>query len=115
MTARRLTVLVDHPPRELLRVREDADLVLAALALDLPVVVAFVGNGVYHCCRPRRTLGSDPSAVYGSLALYDVERLVVERESLELRGLATAPLRFGVEPVSRSQIGDLLRSADVLL
>ncbi len=115
MTTKRITVLIDQPPRERMGVKEQVDLVLAALALEQEVTVVFVGNGVYHCCQPDPRPDQDPSAVYGSLALYDVDRLLVEAESLEVRGLLDADLRFGVERISRPELGDLLRAGDHVL
>ena len=113
--AANLLFLIDHPPRRHDLVREEVDLVLAALALEQTVTVAFVADGVYHCLAPRSSPGRDPSAAFGSLSLYDVNRMVVESESLTERGLRDASLRFEVEPIARQALRQLLRAQDLVL
>lgn len=108
-------LLVDHPPRDAARTRERLDLALAALALEQLVTVVFVGEGVYHCLPPDRRPDSDVSAAFGSLDLYDVDRFLVEEESLLERDLPLEGLRFDLEPVSRRALRDLLRGQDRLL
>jgi len=50
-----------------------------------------------------------------SLDGYDVEKLYVERESMEMRGLAEADLLVPVEVLSSAQMADLIAAQDVVL
>lgn len=108
-------LMVDHPPRDACRTREQLDLALAALALEQLVTVVFIGEGVYHCLPPDRRPDSDVSAGFGSLELYDVDRFLIEEDSLLERDLGREKLRFDLEPISRHALRDLIREQDLLL
>ena len=47
--------------------------------------------------------------------MYDVEKLYVERESLEIRGLSEDELIVPVEILTNSELGALMAEQDVIL
>jgi tRNA 2-thiouridine synthesizing protein C len=55
------------------------------------------------------------SPTYRALDGYDVEKLYVERESLEARGIAEDQLLVDVEVLSSAQMGELMAQQDVVL
>jgi tRNA 2-thiouridine synthesizing protein C len=55
------------------------------------------------------------SPTYRALEGYDVEKLYVEKESLEERGLTADDLIVPVEVVSRAEMADLMDEQDVIL
>jgi tRNA 2-thiouridine synthesizing protein C len=55
------------------------------------------------------------SPAYRALAMYDVEKLYVEKESMEQRGLTADDLIVPVEILSTSGLADLMEQRDVIL
>ena len=55
------------------------------------------------------------SPTYRALEMYDVEKLYVEKESLEARGLTEEDLVVPVEVMTNSEIGKLMEQQDVVL
>ena len=55
------------------------------------------------------------SPTYRALEGYDIEKLFVERESLEARGLAEENLVVPVEVLSREEMGKLMEEQDVVV
>ena len=55
------------------------------------------------------------SPTYRALEMYDVEKLYVEKESLQARGLTEEDLVVPVEVMSNSEIGELMEQQDVVL
>ncbi len=55
------------------------------------------------------------SPTYRALDGYDVEKLYVEKESMEARGLSEDDLIVPVEMVSSDQLRDIMAAQDVIL
>jgi tRNA 2-thiouridine synthesizing protein C len=94
--------------------------------------MAFIGDGVFQLKQGQDTVDSDMknfSPAYRALGDYEVNRLYVERESLEERGLNEDDLmpltwededddwaeKKSIHIVSRTQLADLLEEQDVIL
>ena len=94
--------------------------------------MAFIGDGVFQLKQGQDTVDSDMknfSPAYRALGDYEVNRLYVERESLEERGLNEDDLmpltwededddwteKKSIHIVSRAQLSDLLEAQDVIL
>ena len=75
-------------------------------------------DGVYQIKKGQDTAAigmKNFSPAYRALEMYDVEKLYVERESLEARGLNEDELIVPVEVLSKDQIGQLMVEQDVVL
>jgi tRNA 2-thiouridine synthesizing protein C len=97
---------------------EGLEVVLIGAAFEQDVSVAFVDDGVYQLKKGQDTSQSGMknfSPTYRALEMYDVEKLYVEQESLEERGLTQEDLVVPVEVLSRAQLADLLEQQDVIL
>lgn len=97
---------------------ESLEVVLAAAAFEQRVTVLFMDDGVYQLVKGQQTeaLGvKDFSPTYRALEMYEVERVVVESESLRRRGLKPEDLLIPVEILNESDVGDLFESHDILL
>jgi tRNA 2-thiouridine synthesizing protein C len=55
------------------------------------------------------------SPAYRALEGYDIEKLYVEKESLEARGLSEADLLVDVTVLDRKEMGELMNQQDVVL
>ncbi|HHO69334.1 MAG TPA: sulfurtransferase complex subunit TusC [Gammaproteobacteria bacterium] len=97
---------------------ESLEVVLIAAAFEQDVTLAFLDDGVYQIVKGQDTeeIGvKNFSPIYRALEGYDVEKLFVEKESLESRGLTTDDLLVPVEVISREQMADLMEEQEVIL
>ncbi len=97
---------------------ESLEVVLIGAAFDQDVSLVFLDDGVYQLKKGQRTQGigqKNFSATYRALADYDVEKLYVERESLEVRGLTVDDLLVSVQVLNSAELGELMERQDVVL
>ena len=97
---------------------ESLEVVLISAAFDQNVSVAFLDDGVYQLKKGQQTKGIETknfSPTYRALEGYDVEKLYVERESLEARGLTEADLLVDVTVLGSRELGQLMDEQDVVL
>lgn len=97
---------------------ESLEVVLIGAAFDQDVSVVFMDDGVFQLKKGQQTQAigiKNFSPAYRALEMYDVEKLYVEKESLENRGLSEDELLVPVLVLSRAEIGDLMEQQDVLL
>lgn len=106
------------PPYGTVYALEVLEMVLISAAFDQDVHLAFLDDGVYQIKKGQDTkdLGhKNFSPTYRALEGYDIEKLFVEKESLEERGLTAADLMVDVEVVSRADMAKLMGEMDVIL
>ncbi len=97
---------------------EGLEVVLIGAAFEQDVSVVFVDDGVYQLKKGQDTSGSDMknfSPTYRALEMYDVEKLYVEKESLDARGLTQEDLLVPVEIVGSAELTELMEQQDVIL
>jgi tRNA 2-thiouridine synthesizing protein C len=97
---------------------EGLEVVLISAAFEQDVSLAFVDDGVFEVKKGQDTkaLGQKNfSPTYRALEGYDIEKLYVERESMEMRGLSEADLLVDVQVVSAAEMADLMAEQDVLI
>ena len=96
---------------------EALEVVLVGAAFDQDVSVVFMDDGVYQLKKGQDTSGvgmKNFSPAYRALEMYDVEKLYVEKESLQTRGLTEEQLIVPVEVLSQDEIGELMEQQDVI-
>ena len=96
---------------------EALEVVLVGAAFDQDVSVVFMDDGVYQLKKDQDTSGvgmKNFSPAYRALEMYDVEKLYVEKESLQTRGLTEEQLIVPVEVLSQDEIGELMEQQDVI-
>jgi tRNA 2-thiouridine synthesizing protein C len=97
---------------------ESLEVVLITATFDQDVSLVFLDDGVYELVKGQnsKALGiKNFSPTYRALEGYDVEKLYVERESMESRGLAPEDLLVPVEVLSSAEMADLMAEQDVVL
>jgi tRNA 2-thiouridine synthesizing protein C len=111
---------------------ESLEVVLIGAAFEQDVALAFVDDGVFQLTKGQNTDGigvKNFSPTFRALGDYDVQKLYVERESLEERGLSEDDLievmyededddweeKPAIHVVSRAEIADVMADADVVL
>ena len=111
---------------------ESLEVVLIGAAFEQNVTLAFVDDGVYQIAKGQDTseLGiKNFSPTYSALGDYDVNKIYVEKESLEARGLTIddlMPLTYededddwaekdSIHVVSTQELAELMDKQDVVL
>lgn len=97
---------------------ESLEVVLIAATFDQDVSLAFLDDGVYELVKGQNTKASgikNFSPTYRALDGYDVEKLYVERESLDARGLTAQDLLVPVEVLDSAAMAALMAEQDVVL
>ncbi len=107
-----------HAPYGTIYALEGLEVVLIGAAFDQDVSMVFVDDGVYQLKKGQDTAESDMknfSPTYRALEMYDVEKLYVERESMQRRGLTEEDFIVPVEVLDSAQLTDLMEEQDVIL
>ncbi|GKY86403.1 sulfurtransferase complex subunit TusC [Sinisalibacter aestuarii] len=111
---------------------ESLEVVLIGAAFEQDVALAFVDDGVFQLTKGQNTDGigvKNFSPTFRALGDYDVQKLYVERESLEERGLSEDDLmevvyededddweeKPAIRVISRAEMADVMADADVVL
>ncbi len=97
---------------------ESLEVVLIAAAFDQDVSLAFLDDGVYQVVKGQHTKGIDVknfSPTYRALEGYDIEKLYVEKESMEARGLKESDFIVPMKIIGAQEMADLMLSQDVVL
>jgi len=97
---------------------ESLEVVLIAAAFEQDVSLVFMDDGVYQIKKGQNTeaIGvKNFSPTYRALEGYDVEKLYVEKESLESRGMTTEDLVVPVQLLDKDQLAALMEEQEVIL
>ena len=97
---------------------ESLEVVLITAAFDQDVSLAFLDDVVYQLKKGQQTKGIETknfSPAYRALEGYDIEKLYVEKESMEARGLTEADLLVDVTVLNSKDMGELMNQQDVVL
>ena len=111
---------------------ESLETVLIGAAFEQDVSVAFLDDGVYQLTKGQDTKGigmKNFSPTYAALGDYDVQKIYVEKESLDERGLTLADLqdlkyedededwaeKDSIHVVSSAELAEIIEQQDVLL
>jgi len=97
---------------------ECLEVVLVAAAFDQDVSVVFMDDGVYQLKKNQDTTGigmKNFSKTYGALEDYGVEKIYVEKESLDARGLSAGDLVIPVEVLAAVDLSEIMARQDVVI
>jgi len=97
---------------------EMQETMLISAAFEQDVSVVFMDDGVFLIKKGHDTAAiniKNFSPAYRAFEGYDIEKLYVEKESLDARGLTADDLLVPVEVVTAEQLGDLMEQQDVII
>lgn len=97
---------------------EALEVVLIGAAFDQDVSLAFIDDGVFQLKKDQDTseiYTKNFSKIYSALEMYDVEKLFVEKESLESRGLTENDLSVDVKIIDSNEMKKLMSDSEVVL
>ncbi|MCF8383661.1 MAG: sulfurtransferase complex subunit TusC [Chlorobium sp.] len=107
-----------HAPHGTIYSYEGLEMILIMAAYEQDLSVVFIGDGVYAIKKNQDTAGigiKGFAKTFMALDGYDVEKLYVDRISLEERGLSEEDLLVDVEVLDSSEIGALMNGQDVII
>jgi tRNA 2-thiouridine synthesizing protein C len=97
---------------------EALEVVLIGAAFEQDVCMVFIDDGVYQLKKNQDTAGigmKNFSPTYRALEMYDVEKLYVDKKSLEERGLTEDDLLVPVEVMSADELATMMEEQDVVM
>lgn len=97
---------------------ESLEVVLISAAFDQDVSLVFADDGVYQLKKGQGTKAvgmKNFSPTYRALEGYDIEKIYVEKESLESRGLTEEDLIIDVEVLTTEEMATLMDEQDVVM
>ena len=111
---------------------ESLEVVLIGAAFEQDVSMAFIDDGVYQLKKDQSTDGigmKNFSPTYNALGDYDVNKIYVDKESLDERGLTADDLmnlvyeeedddyaeKSSISIVTRDEVAQLMEQQDVVL
>jgi len=132
MATKKFLYVNRRPPYGTVYALESLEVVLIGAAFEQDVSVAFMDDGVYQLKKGQDTGAvamKNFSPTYKALGDYDVNKIYVEQESLDERGLKIDDLfeltyededddyaeKSSIRIVSRSELADLMDDQDVIL
>lgn len=107
-----------HAPHGTIYSYEGLEMILIMAAYEQYLSVVFIGDGIYSLKKNQDTAGigiKGFAKTFMALDGYDVEKLYVDRISLEERGLSEDDLVVDVEVVESARIGELMKEQDVII
>tara|TARA_Y100001970_G_scaffold81350_1_gene103115 strand:- start:841 stop:1224 length:384 start_codon:yes stop_codon:yes gene_type:complete len=105
-------------PHGTIYAHEALEVVLIGAAFEQDVSMAFIDDGVFQLKKDQNTDGIDTknfSKTFSALEMYDVEKLYVEKESLDERGIKEDDLAVDVKVISSSEMKKLITESEVIL
>ncbi|MEZ5491978.1 MAG: sulfurtransferase complex subunit TusC [Gammaproteobacteria bacterium] len=93
------------------------ELVLAHAVYEQTINYLFLDDGVYQLLtsqQPDSINNKNLTANLQALALYGVEKVYVDRQSLEQRNLSASDLILAADILDSHQVSNLIRTADVV-
>lgn len=97
---------------------ECLEIVLVAAAYDQGVSVVFIDDGVYQLKKNQDTTGigmKNFSQTYRAFDDCDIEKIYVEKESLDARGLSADDLVIPVEVLAAKDLREIMAQQDVVI
>ena len=105
-------------PHGTIYAQESLEVVLIAAAFDQDVSLAFIDDGVYQIVKGQDTKSvsvKNFSSTFRALDDYDINKLYVQKESMEARGLTDKDFLVPVEIKTAAELSALMEQQDVLL
>jgi tRNA 2-thiouridine synthesizing protein C len=104
-------------PHGTIYAHEALEVVLIGAAFEQDISLAFIDDGVFQLKKDQDTSDihtKNFSKIYKALEMYDVEKLFVEKESLDKRGLTEDDLSVDVKVINSSEMKKLITDSEVM-
>ena len=114
---KKLLYINRRAPHGTIYAHEALEVVLIGAAFEQDVSLAFIDDGVFQLKKDQDTSDihtKNFSKIYKALEMYDVEKLFVEKESLDKRGLTEDDLSVDVKVINSSEMKKLITDSEVM-
>tara|TARA_B100000614_G_scaffold247434_1_gene254355 strand:+ start:205 stop:588 length:384 start_codon:yes stop_codon:yes gene_type:complete len=105
-------------PHGTIYAHEALEVVLIGAAFEQDVSMAFLDDGVFQLKKDQNTdqiSTKNFTKTFSALEMYDVEKLYVEKESLDERGISADDLAVDVKIISSDEMKQLITDSEVIL
>ena len=105
-------------PHGTIYAHEALEVVLIGAAFEQDITLAFIDDGVFQLKKNQDTTDINTknfSKTYNALEMYDIEKLYVEKESMEKRGLTKDDLSVDVKVITSKDMQKLIEESEVIL
>tara|TARA_B100001029_G_C14921153_1_gene372090 strand:+ start:454 stop:837 length:384 start_codon:yes stop_codon:yes gene_type:complete len=105
-------------PHGTIYAHEALEVVLIGAAFEQDVSMAFLDDGVFQLKKDQNTdqiSTKNFSKTFSALEMYDVEKLYVDKESLDERGISADDLAVDVKIISSDEMKQLITDSEVIL
>ena len=117
-TSKKMMFVMRKAPHGTIYSYEGLEVVLITASYDQDVTMLFIDDGVFALKNEQNTEDSIGikgfMKTYGVLEHYDVEKLIVDKESMEERGLTPEDFSVDVEVIDRPAVKKMMEEQDVL-
>ena len=114
---KKLLYINRRAPHGTIYAHEALEVVLIGAAFEQDVSLAFIDDGVFQLKKDQDTSDihtKNFSKIYKVLEMYDVEKLFVEKESLDKRGLTEDDLSVDVKVINSSEMKKFITDSEVM-
>ena len=114
---KKLLYINRRAPHGTIYAHEALEVVLIGAAFEQDVSLAFIDDGVFQLKKDQDTSDihtKNFSKIYKALEMYDVEKLFVEKESLDKRGLTEDDLSVDVKVINSLEMKKLITDSEVI-
>lgn len=115
---RTIAFVTRHAPHGRVFAQEALEVVLLGAAFEQRVRLVFMDDGIFQIKKGQDTSGlgvKNFARAFNALPMYELDRIVVERESMQARGLSIEDLSIEVDVLDSTDIARLLDDSDLLL
>ncbi len=116
--AKKIMHIVRKAPHGTIYAYEGLEMVLIMASYDQDISMAFIGDGIYNLVKDQDTTDIQIKGFMKTLGVledYDVEKLYVDAESMEERGIREGDFFVPVEVLTSTEIGKLMTEQDVIV
>ncbi len=115
---KRYLFTMNQPPHQGCLLQEWLDIILTTAAFDQPVSLLFIDDGIFQLKQQQQAQNfglKETLSLFKALALYDINTLYVEVESLEACGMQANDLALPVIEIYRHNLPTLMREYDIIV
>ena len=115
---KKMMFIMRSAPHGTINAYEGLEVMLIFAAYDQDLTALFIDDGIYAIKKGQKTEGigvKDFSATFKVLPGYGIEKVYVEKESLEERGLTVEDLILEVEVKDKKELTELMQEQEVLI
>ena len=118
VVTRKIMNVIRRAPHGTIYSYEGLEMILIMGAFEQDISLVFIDDGVFTLVKNQDTkeIGIKGFATtYKALDGYDIEKLYVDKESMEERGLTPKDFVVEVEVLTSAEIGKMMKEQDVIV